>query len=404
MFIFGANRKLFTMRTLISGLLLLISVVLFAQNDSAYVFTMVKELPATSVKDQHRSGTCWSFSALSFIESEVLRKGGSELDLSEMFVVRKCYEYKADKYVRMQGQINFAAGGAFFDAFWVLENYGMVPESAYSGLNYGEESHVHGELDAATKSFVDVIKENKNRKLSTAWKPAFNGILDAYFGNVPSTFEFIGEQCTPASFAKKYVDINVDDYVSVTSYTHHPFYEKFILEIPDNWIWEESYNVTIDELAQICRYAVENGYSVAWGGDVSEKGFSHKNGLAIVPEGDMKEMSDTERSRWEKMSESDRSKALNTFGKPVPEKKITQEMRQVEFDNFQTTDDHGMHITGMLTDQYGKIYYKVKNSWNTDNKYDGNLYMSEAYVKLKTMNIMVHKDGVPKQIRKKLGF
>lgn len=392
------------MRAIVSVLLLVISITMYGQKDSAYVFTVVKELPATSVKDQHRSGTCWSFSALSFIESEVLRKGGQQLDLSEMFVVRKCYEYKADKYVRMQGQTNFAAGGAFFDALWVLNTYGLVPETAYSGLNYGEDNHVHGELDAASKSFVDAIKENKNRKLSTAWKTAFSGILDAYFGTVPEKFAYEGKEFSPMSFAKKYVDLNADDYISVTSYTHHPFYGKFVLEIPDNWIWEESYNVTIDELAEICRYAVDNGFSVAWGGDVSEKGFSHKNGLAIIPEGDVKEMNDTERSRWEKMSESERSKALNTFEKPVPEKKITQEMRQQEFDNFLTTDDHGMHITGMVNDQFGKVYYKVKNSWNTDNKYEGNLYMSEAYVKLKTMNIMVHKDGIPKNIRKKLGL
>ena len=375
-----------------------------AQTDTGYVFTTVKDLPATSVKDQYRSGTCWSFSGLSFIESEILRNGGDTLNLSEMFVVRKCYEYKAEKYIRMHGTINFDAGGAFFDVFWVLDHYGFLPESAYKGLNYGEDNHVHGEVNSALQSFVKSIETNKNRKLSTAWEGAVNGILDSYFGDIPESFKYEGKSTNKEDFTKKYVDIDPSDYVSITSYTHHPFYQKFILEIPDNWLWGESYNVPMDEMAEICNYAVENGYSIAWGGDVSEKGFSFKNGLAIVPDVKVEDMNDLERAKWEKMTQSEKDKKLYTFKKPGPEKKITQEMRQEEFDNYQTTDDHGMHITGLVKDQNGTIYYKVKNSWNTNNKYDGYLYMSEPYLKLKTMNFVVHKDAIPKDIKKKLGI
>ncbi|MFB6340801.1 aminopeptidase C [Saccharicrinis sp. FJH62] len=375
-----------------------------AQTDSGYVFTTIKDLPATPVKDQYRSGTCWSFSGLSFIESEVLRKGGDTLDLSEMYVVRKCYDYKAEKYIRMHGTINFDAGGAFFDVFWVLDHYGLFPESAYKGLNYGEDKHVHGEVNGALQSFVKSIETNKNKKLSTAWKGAVDGILDAYFGKIPESFVYDGKTTDETDFTHKYVDVDPSDYVSITSFTHHPFYEKFILEIPDNWLWGASYNVPLNEMAEICRYAVENGYTIAWGGDTSEKGFSFKNGMAIIPDADTEDMSDLERAKWENMSQNDRDRKLYTFDKPGSEKKITQEIRQEEFDNYQTTDDHGMHITGMVRDQNGTVYYKVKNSWNTNNIYDGYLYMSEPYLKLKTMNFVVHKDAIPKEIRKKLGI
>lgn len=265
------------MRGLIAlSLLICLGGVLKAESDTAYAFTTIKDLPATSVKDQHRSGTCWSFSGISFVESEILRKGGPELDLSEMYVVRNCYAFKAERFVRMHGETNFAAGGAFYDVFWVLKNYGLVPEDSYPGLNYGEDQHVHGELDNVLKSFVTAVEQNKNRKLSTAWMPAVNGILDAYFGSVPENVIIDGETMSVKDFNNKVINVNAEDYISITSYTHHPFYETFILEIPDNWLWTESYNVPLEELAEICRSAVENGYTIAWGGDVSEKGFSHK--------------------------------------------------------------------------------------------------------------------------------
>lgn len=390
------------MKQILAILIAFIGINAFAQNDSTYAFEPINDLTTTCVKNQNRSGTCWSFSGLSFLESEVIRNGGEPLDLSEMFVVRKCYEYKAEKYVRMHGETNFGAGGAFFDVFWVMKNFGLLPESAYKGLNYGEENHVHGELDNALKAFIDAIEQNKNRKLSTAWKPAVNGILDAYLGAVPNIFEVDGKTYNIDKFTDKKIGLNATDYISITSYTHHPFYEKFVLEIPDNWLWEASYNLPLDEMAEVCRYALENGYTIAWGGDVSEKGFSHKNGLAIVPDVNVKDLSDSERSKWENMKQSEKDRKLYQFEKPASEKVITQELRQEGFDNFQTTDDHGMHIVGLYKDQNGTIYYKVKNSWNTDNKYDGYLYMSEAYVKLKTMNFVVHKDAVPKHIMKKL--
>lgn len=390
------------MKQILAILIAFIGINAFAQNDSTYAFEPINDLTTTCVKNQNRSGTCWSFSGLSFLESEVIRNGGEPLDLSEMFVVRKCYEYKAEKYVRMHGETNFGAGGAFFDVFWVMKNFGLLPESAYKGLNYGEENHVHGELDNALKAFIDAIEQNKNRKLSTAWKPAVNGILDAYLGAVPNIFEVDGKTYNIDKFKDKKIGLNATDYISITSYTHHPFYEKFVLEIPDNWLWEASYNLPLDEMAEVCRYALENGYTIAWGGDVSEKGFSHKNGLAIVPDVNVKDLSDSERSKWENMKQSEKDRKLYQFEKPASEKVITQELRQEGFDNFQTTDDHGMHIVGLYKDQNGTIYYKVKNSWNTDNKYDGYLYMSEAYVKLKTMNFVVHKDAVPKHIMKKL--
>lgn len=385
-------------------LMLFAALCISAQSDSGYVFTTIKDLPATSVKDQHRSGTCWSFSGISFLESEILRKGGGSLDLSEMFVVRKCYEYKSEKFIRMHGTINLDAGGGFFDMFWVLKHYGLMPETAYSGLNYGENSHVHGEVNSALKAFVGSVEKNKNKKLTTAWPAAVDGILDAYFGEIPESFTYNGKSTTISDFTESEVDINPNDYVSITSFTHHPFYESFVLEIPDNWLWGKSYNVPMDEMAAICENAVTKGYSIAWGGDASEKGFSYKNGLAIVPDIDTKEMSDLERSKWESMSQSAKEKKLYAFKTPGSEKKITQKLRQEQFDNYQTTDDHGMHITGIVKDQKGTTYYKVKNSWNTDNPYNGYLYMSETYLKLKTMNVVLHKDAIPKDLRKKLGI
>ncbi len=372
--------------------------------DSAYVFTSLIDLETTPVKNQYRSGTCWSFSAVSFLESELIRLGQKPMDLSEMFIVRKCYEYKADKYVRMHGETNFGGGGAFHDAFWVMENYGLLPEEAYPGLNYGEEKHVHGELDHVLKSYVDAIIANKNKSLSTAWKHGLSGLLDAYLGEAPESFDMDGETLSASDFLDKLSPLNPADYVSLTSYTHHPFYTTFILEIPDNWLWRESYNLPLDEMMAVFNNALKEGYTIAWGGDVSEKGFSFKNGLAIVPDAENPELSGMERSKWEALSLKDKEKQLFDFKHPVSEKVISQDLRQTEFDNFKTTDDHGMHITGMLKDQNDVIYYKVKNSWDTDNKYKGYLYMSEAFARLKTMNIVVHKDAIPKKLQKKLNL
>ena len=399
------------MKFLTSLVIILFSVTLFAQDKKdtteqveGYKFVKIVDLPATSVKDQYRSGTCWSFSTISFLESEMLRSGRDSVDLSEMYAVRLCYSDKAIKYVRLHGALNFGGGGAFHDVTYVLKKYGMVPESVYKGLDYGQNNHVHGELDEVLKDYVEGVIKNKNRELSTAWHNGFDGILDAYFGKLPEEFEVDGKKYTPQTYAKEVVGLNPDDYVEITSYTHHPFYSKFAIEIPDNWMWDDVYNVPLDDLREIFHYALEKGYTIAWGADVSEKGFSFSKGIAIVPDADVKDMSDLERAKWEKMTKSEKDKKLYNFNGPVKEKVITQEMRQKAFDDYKTTDDHGMHITGMVKDQTGKIFYKVKNSWNTNNKYNGYFYASEPFVMYKTMDIMIHKDALPKEIRKKLGI
>jgi len=374
------------------------------EKKSAYEFTTIKEVKSGAVENQYRSGTCWSFSTLSFIESEVIRNGGEVLDLSEMWVVRKVYGYKAKRDVRMHGNFNFGGGGALNDAFDVMKKYGLLPESAYSGLQYGEDNHVHGELDNVMKEYVDAVIENKNRKLSTAWFNGLNGILDAYLGEEPKEFEYNGKTYTPQSFTEEVVGLNADDYVYLSSYTHHPFYKPFILEVPDNWSWASFYNVKIDELVQIMDNAIDKGYSIGWAADVSEKGFSWKNGIAIVPETDVEELAGSEKEKWEKMSEKERKSMLYSFEEIVPEKNITQEMRQEAFDNYQTTDDHGMHIVGTAKDQNGNEYYKVKNSWDDKNIYKGYFYVSKPFIKYKTMSIVVHKDALPKDIKKKLNL
>jgi len=372
--------------------------------DSAYQFTMVKQLPATSVKNQSRSGTCWSYSAISFLESELLKTGKDTFDLSEMFCVRNCYSDKSRLYVRFEGKHNFGSGGAAHDVTYVLKNYGMVPEEAYNGLTIGEKLPAHGEMDAVLSAYMDAVIKNPNKKLTPVWHQGFDGILDAYLGKFPSQFTYKGKDYTPKTFADM-MGLNADDYVELSSYNHHPFYSKFILEIPDNWLMDEVYNVPLADLISIIDNSVDKGYTVAWGADVSEKGFSWKNGVAIVPDRNATELAGLEQGKWSKMTDTEKDKLLYKFDKPVPEKKITQEMRQVEFDNYQTTDDHGMHITGTAKDQNGNKYYIVKNSWGLeDHKYKGYFYASEPYVMLKTMDIMVNRNAIPHDIRKKLGL
>ncbi len=389
--------------------LLLASTFVFAQKDSdkkeeGYKFTHVKEIKTTSVKNQNRAGTCWSYSGLSFLESEIMRNGKGEFDLSEMYIVRHTYSDKAEKYVRMHGHLNFGGGGAFHDVTNMIKKYGVVPEEIYKGLNYGEDNHVHGEMDAVLKAFVDAVIKNKNKAVTTAWHTALDATIEAYLGAVPEKFTYKGKEYTPKTFAES-LGINMDDYIEISSFTHHPFYSKFIIEIPDNWMWDEVYNVPVNELTEIMDHAINNGYSVGWASDVSEKGFSWTNGVAIVPEADIKDMSDSERSKWSEMSSREKAKQLYTFEKPGKEKVITQEMRQAEFDNYKTTDDHGMHITGIAKDQNGTEYYIVKNSWSTKgNDYKGYFYASKPFVQLKSTSIMIHKNALPKEIAKKLGI
>ena len=392
------------MKSIFSIIFMFAAIFATAQKPEGYKFETIYDYKTTSVKDQHRSGTCWSFAGLSFIESEMMRLGKSPVDLSEMFVARLCYSMKADKYVRMHGNINFGAGGAFFDVLHVLKTFGAMPENAYRGLNYGSDKHTHGEIDAILKNYVDAVIKNPNRELSPSWKTGYESVLDAYFGAIPEAFAVDGKTYTPKSYAKNVVGINPDDYVQIGSYTHHKFYSQFIIEIPDNWIWESIYNVPLDDMMTIMMESLKNGYTIGWGGDVSEKGFSHKNGIAVVPETEIAEMAGSERERWETLSAEEREKRLYSFEEPLKEKTITQELRQKGFDNYLTTDDHGMHITGLSKDQNGTLYFKTKNSWNTTNAYNGYLYMSENFVRYKTISIMVHKNAIPKDIRKKLNL
>lgn len=371
--------------------------------EEGYQFSIINEIPSTSVKDQYRSGTCWSFSGLGFLEAEMLRIGKPQLDLSEMFIVWHTYNEKATKYVRLHGNLNFAAGGAFHDVTKMIKKFGIIPEEVYSGLNYGEEKHVHGEMDRILKQQIDAVIENPNKKLSSAWHEAIRSTLNSYLGEVPEKFEYEGNEYTPQSFASEYVGLNMDDYIEITSYTHHPFYSKFIIEIPDNWMWDEVYNVPLDDLEAIIDNSLNSGYTVAWAADVSEKGFNtSKKGVAVVPQLDHSEMNDAEIAKWEDLSEKEKNEELYKLDKPGLEKEISQEVRQEGFDNYQTTDDHGMLIVGMAKDQNGTVYYKVKNSWGKYNDYDGFFYASKPYARYKTMSIMVHKDAIPKGIRKKL--
>lgn len=365
-----------------------------------YEFETIKENPVTPVKNQFRSGTCWCFSALSFIESEVLRTKGDTLDLSEMFVVGKSYRDRAVKYVRLDGHLNFGAGSSFGDVLHVIEDYGIVPQEAMHGMNYGTEMPEQNELDAALKGYVEAIAQNPNKVLTTAWLNGFDGIISAYLGEYPENFAVNGKEFTPESY-RDHLGINVDDYVNLSSFTHHPFYEEFIIEVPDNWRWDTAYNLPIDELMEVMYNAIDKGYTIAWGSDVSERGFT-RNGLATMPVEKKKAAAGSDQERW--VGKSTEEKKEEAKPELPEEMTITQEMRQIGYDRKTTTDDHGMHIYGLAKDQNGNKYFMVKNSWGDAGKYHGIWYASDAFVRYKTLNIVVHKDALPKDTKKKLGI
>ena len=367
-----------------------------------YTFTTVKELPVTPVKNQASSGTCWCYSAISFIESEIMRMGGPETDLAEMFVVSKAYADKAEKYVRLDGVLNFAQGSSCEDVFHIWEDYGIVPQEVMPGLNYGEKLNRHGELCNGMKGFLDAVVKNPNKKLSTAWKRALQGILDAYLGPCPEEFEYNGKKYTPKSYAES-LGLKPEDYVSITSFTHHPFYSQFVLEVEDNWRWDYSYNVPLEEMMEIIYNAIDKGYTVAWGSDVSEAGFT-RNGIAINPDLSGVEAAGSDQERWVGVSPEDKARQLEKMRADAPEIVVTQEMRQEGFDNKTTTDDHGMHIYGTAKDQDGNNFFLVKNSWGETGQYNGIWYASDSFVRHKTLNIMVHKNAIPKDIKKKMGI
>ena len=374
-------------RIFIIASLALIGTGAWAQEDKApkgYVFTTVDSLPITSVKDQAQSGTCWSFSSIGFFESELIRLGKGEHDLAEMFVVHKTMEDRAQAAVRLHGDIEFAQGGSFYDVVYCWKNYGMVPQEIMPGIMYKSDRINHNELTAVATAYVNALAKSNLKKLSDVWQKGFSGIYDAYVGECPEKFTYNGKEYTPKSYAES-LGLNMDDYVSLTSYTHHPFYEKFIIEIQDNWRWAQSYNLPLDEFMAVMHNAIKNGYTFAWGADVSEPGFTRDStGLCVIPQ--------TE------------DKNKDYLKSPCQEKEITQEMRQEAYDNWETTDDHGMQIFGIAKDQNGKEYFMVKNSWNTTAGRKGIWYASDAYVAYKTINILVHKDAIPKDIKKKLGI
>ncbi|MFY9117355.1 MAG: C1 family peptidase [Dysgonamonadaceae bacterium] len=369
---------------------------------TAYTFTTIKENPITSIKNQFNTGTCWSFSGVGLLESELLRMNKGEYDLSEMYIVRKNYEDKAVKYARLHGNLNFSPGGSFADVVETIDDYGILPDSIYKGLNYGTDSHDHGEMDKVLKGYMNSLVGNNT--LTVAWFNGFKGILDAYLGEVPQTFIYEGKQYTPQSFTAS-LGLKSDDYVSLTSFTHHPFYSKFPIEVPDNWRWANSYNLPLDEMIVVIDHAIMNGYTVAWASDVSEPGFS-RLGIAIVPDENAPENAGSDQAKWLDLSPREKNNVVREkIGKEIlKEKTITQEMRQQAFDNFQTTDDHGMQIYGIAHDQNGNKYYKVKNSWGITGPYNGIWYASESFVRYKTTNIVVNKNALPASIAKKIGL
>ena len=371
---------------------------------SDYQFTTVKELPITSVKNQASSGTCWCFSALSFLESEVIKaknlKSDAYPDFSEMFVVRHSYHDRADKYVRLNGFLNMNQGSGFGDVLEIVRTYGIVPENAYHGMNYGTELPAQGELNAVLKAYVQAIVTNPNRKLTPVWLKGFDGILDAYLGDLPETFMEKGVTYTAESY-RDALGINPDDYVNISSFTHHPFYSQFVIEVEDNWRWGLCYNLPLDEFMAVIDNAIDNGYTVAWGGDVSETGFT-RDGLAVLIDTSVKPTG-SDQERW--VGGPDQPQAAPQPRKDLPKEiQVTQELRQQWFDEKTSTDDHGMHLYGTAKDQNGTKYYLIKNSWGVTGAYDGVWYMSENFVKAKTLNFVVNKKALPKDIAKKLGI
>jgi bleomycin hydrolase len=401
-------KKLF----LLSAAFFMLSAPIFAQDEAkdepkeekGYEFTEKNNIPTTTVKDQQRTGTCWSYAATSFVETELLRMGFDEVDLSEMYFVRHAYEQKGLDYVRYHGKNNFSPGGQAHDVTNVIKTMGFVTENDYTGKHYGSDIHVHGEMRTMMLGMLDAVIKNKNREITPVWFDAYKAVVDTYLGAQPEKITYNEKEYTPVEFAEM-TGFDANDYIEITSYNHQPYYEAFDLELPDNWSHDHYYNLPIDELMEVMDYALANGYSVCWDGDVSEKGFSHKNGLMILPETNMDELQGSDRERWEGLSSKDISKKQFSFEEPVQEVKVTQESRQKTFNNYKSTDDHLMHLVGTAKDQNGTMYYLVKNSWDSDsNDMGGYLYMSENYARMKTVAFMIHKDALPKKIAKKLGL
>lgn len=359
-----------------------------ANSKEAFKFTDVINLENTSIKDQGSSGTCWSYSGNSFIESEMIRMGKKPIELSQIFTARNAYIEKGKMYVKMHGAVTLGEGGAFHDVMNMYKKYGTVPQSVYTGLQEGQTRNNFSEMSKINESLLGSIV--KNDKLSNKWVSAYTSVIDTYLGEAPAEFIYEGKKYTPKTFADQVVGVKAEDYVEISSLKEYPYYSKFVLLVPDNWSFDQVYNVKMDELVETVDAALKNGYTVAWAGDVSEKGFSWKNGVAYVPETDFAQMTAEQKA--------------DMFNGPKAEKKVTEDERQKAFDNYETTDDHGMHITGITKDQNGKEYYIVKNSWGLSNDYKGYMYMTKEFMKYKATAIMLHKNAVPKAISKKLAL
>ncbi len=368
-----------------------------------YQFTDVASVPATPVKNQASTGTCWCFATTSFMESELLRMGKGTFDLSEMFIVRQKYMNQLEDNFIRRGRGNIGEGSLAHTYVRAFSQVGIVPEEVYHGINYGSDRHNHGELTRFVSALADASVQM--RKRSPQYYEMVNHLFDTYLGKVPEKFTYNGKEYTPKSFAD-FLGLKMEDYIELTSFSHHPFYTKCEVEVPDNWEHERMYNLPLDELIEVTDYALMNGFSVAWDGDVSERGFSFTNGVAINPElQKVEDFSGTDRARFEKMDVKERMEEVFKYERPFPEIKVTQEVRQKGFESFVTTDDHLMHLTGIKKDQNGTKYYVTKNSWGTErNKFGGYLNMSESYVRAKTISIMIHKDALPKAIKAKLGI
>ena len=370
-----------------------------------YQFTEVVTVPATPVKNQAATGTCWCFATTSFMESELLRMGKGTYDLSEMFIVRQKYMNQLqDNYLR-RGDGNIGQGSLSHTFMNAYRQVGIVPEEVYTGINYDSEKHNHSEMVRYMHAIADVAVKAKQRRAEydQHMSKLIANLFDTYLGKLPEKFTYKGKEYTPKSFAES-LGLNMDDYIELTSFTHHPYYVKFDVEVPDNWEHSLMYNLPLDEMMQTVDYALNNGYTVCWDGDVSEKGFSFTNGVAINPEvKKVEDLSNTDRARFEKLGEKERLEEVFKFERPYPEINVTPEVRQAGFESFVTTDDHLMHLTGIAKDQNGTKYYITKNSWGTDrNKFGGYLNMSESFVRAKTIYVMVHKDAIPKAIKGKL--
>ncbi|MNK49412.1 Aminopeptidase C [compost metagenome] len=357
-----------------------------ANSTSSFTFTPVVNAEATSVKNQKSSGTCWSYSTNSFLESEMIRMGKKPVDLADLFTARNAYIEKGINYVRMHGALTLGDGGACHDVTNMLAKYGALPQEAYSGNDYGSP----GSSDRMNKLTEAILKKAVSGKFDPTWKARYIATIDSCMGAVPEKFTYEGKEYTPKTFAKEVVGINPADYVELSSFTTSPYYEKAVLMVPDNWSFDQVYNVPMTDITTIIDNALKKGFTVAWATDVSEKGFSWKNGVAYVPAKDFESMS------------IDEKKAM--FNGPKPEKEITVELRQAAFDDYETTDDHGMQITGIAKDQSGKEYYIVKNSWGATNDYKGYLYVTKNFVQYKTTAFLLNKNGIPSDLRKKMAI